>query len=115
MYCDSRSEVNMHCICTTVIHYNVLVLSINELQIYFSELKYTYTESRASYSMFSLLCDVGGALGLILGSTVLTFFEVADLALTLVVQAVDRNEKDRSLDRSKTRHSAQVVPATNSE
>jgi len=53
------------------------------LQIFFSELKYTYVESEPAYTVLALLCDIGGALGLILGSTMLTFCEFADFLMIL--------------------------------
>jgi len=51
--------------------------------VYFSDLKYTYIEAEYAYSVWALMCDIGGALGLILGSTLLTFCEFADLIITL--------------------------------
>jgi len=56
---------------------------LNVMQVYFSELKYTYIEAEAAYTELALLCDIGGALGLILGSTMLTFCEFTDLLVTL--------------------------------
>jgi len=35
-----------------------------------------------AYPALSLLCDIGGALGLILGSTMLTFCEFSDFLIT---------------------------------
>jgi len=52
-------------------------------EVFFSELKYTYVESSAAYPALALLCDIGGALGLILGSTMLTFCELADFLFIL--------------------------------
>jgi len=52
-------------------------------QIYFSELKYVYVESVAAYMPLCLMCDIGGALGLILGSTMLTFCEFGDFLFML--------------------------------
>jgi len=46
---------------------------------------YTHVEAQAAYSWLALLCDIGGALGLILGSTILTFCEFADF---FVLQAI---------------------------
>jgi len=51
--------------------------------VFFSELKYTHVESEAAYPALALLCDIGGALGLILGSTMLTFCELADFLIIL--------------------------------
>lgn len=77
-------------------------------KVFFSELKYTYTESTVSYNVLALMCDVGGALGLILGSTVLTFFEFADLVLTLVLTSIDRRVKNKA--KQKTQRTTSVTP-----
>lgn len=53
------------------------------LEIFYSELTYEDIQTLASYDILSLLCDIGGALGLILGSTVLTLFEIVDFILTV--------------------------------
>ena len=52
-------------------------------EVYYSELKYTYVESEAAYTSLALMCDIGGALGLILGSTMLTLCELADFLLII--------------------------------
>jgi Amiloride-sensitive sodium channel len=49
--------------------------------VFFSDLKITHIETTAAYTSLALLCDIGGALGLILGSTLLTFCEIADATL----------------------------------
>ena len=56
------------------------------LQIFFSELKYTRIEAEVGYTLLDLTCDIGGALGLILGCTVITVCEFADY-LVLVAAA----------------------------
>ena len=48
------------------------------MQVYFSELMYTSIVTEAAYTWLALLCDIGGVLGLILGSTVLTLCEFTD-------------------------------------
>jgi len=55
------------------------------VQIFFSELKYTYIEEQKAYTMLSLMSDIGGALGLILGSTMLTVCEFGDFLITLAL------------------------------
>jgi len=52
-------------------------------KIYFSELKHTYIESKEAYTVLALMCDIGGALGLILGSTLLTVCEFTDFLIIL--------------------------------
>jgi len=64
-------------------------------KVFFSELQYTHIEAEPAYTLLALTCDVGGALGLILGSTLLTFCEVADLVLALVCARIKvRTAKD---------------------
>jgi len=46
--------------------------------IYYEELSYELVEEKPSYSLFSLLGNIGGLLGLFLGSSVLTYFEFLD-------------------------------------
>jgi len=58
-------------------------LLLYAVQVFFSELKYTYIEAGKAYPALALLCDIGGALGLILGSTMLTFCELVDLLVSL--------------------------------
>jgi len=57
-------------------------------QVFFSELKYTFVETEAAYTALALMCDIGGALGLILGSTMLTFCEFTDLLVMLAAKAL---------------------------
>jgi len=52
-------------------------------KVFYSEMKYTYVEYEAAYTVLALMCDIGGALGLILGSTLLTFCEFADFLIIL--------------------------------
>ena len=53
------------------------------MQIFFSELKYTHIDAEEAYVALSLMCDIGGALGLILGSTVLTLCEFTDFLFVI--------------------------------
>ena len=50
--------------------------------IFFSELSYEKIESEKAYDIESLWCDIGGAFGLILGSTLLTLIEIGDFLVT---------------------------------
>ncbi|XP_030836701.1 acid-sensing ion channel 2 isoform X4 [Strongylocentrotus purpuratus] len=49
------------------------------LSIYFQEMSIQQINQQVDYTFFSLLCDIGGSLGLWLGGSVLTFFEFFDL------------------------------------
>ena len=46
---------------------------------------HTHVEAEAAYSWLALLCDIGGALGLILGSTILTFCEFTDFLVLQII------------------------------
>ena len=58
------------------------------VQIFFSELTVTHVETQEAYSWLSLLCDIGGSLGLILGSTVLTMCEWTDFLFILAASCI---------------------------
>ena len=55
------------------------------VKIFFSELKYMYIEAQEAYTVLALMCDIGGALGLILGSTMLTLCEFGDFLISLAI------------------------------
>jgi len=53
------------------------------LEIYFSTLQYVDVVSVAAYSLMALLSDVGGALSLLLGATLLTVYELLEFSVQL--------------------------------
>ena len=54
---------------------------------FYPELSYTSIKQQASFSFISLLSEVGGFLGLLLGASVLTVCELVDfLALALLAR-----------------------------
>ena len=53
------------------------------LDISYSQLSYIDIQTTPAYDLLTLVCDVGGALGLILGGTLLTIFEFAQLFVQL--------------------------------
>lgn len=55
------------------------------INIFFSSMVSQEIEERPAYTWLALLSDVGGAFGLILGSTVLTVFEFVDFLAVLIV------------------------------
>lgn len=59
-----------------------------EIQIYFDELIHEDIKTIKAYSLLALFCDIGGAMGLILGSTVLTVFELMDFSLVALYDSV---------------------------
>ncbi|XP_022106645.1 acid-sensing ion channel 1C-like [Acanthaster planci] len=49
-----------------------------KIEIYYEELSVESMEQQEAYTFFALLCDLGGALGLWLGGSILTFVEILD-------------------------------------
>lgn len=58
------------------------------LDIFFSDLTYTNIQTSPAYGVLNLFCDIGGALGLILGGTVLTTFEILQFLIGLVTDLI---------------------------
>ena len=88
-------------------------------QIFFTELKYTFVETQAAYTSQSLLCDVGGCLGLILGATMLTLCETTDFICRLFVHWVRTRASEvvvvapsRRRDRRSGPHRSATAPHT---
>eukprot|EP00794_Sanderia_malayensis_P005315 gene5315-5984_t len=55
-----------------------------KVTIFYSDLSYEYVEQQPSYDLKILLGDIGGQLGLFLGSSVLTYLEIVDCLFMLV-------------------------------
>jgi len=53
------------------------------LDIFYSQLNYIDIQTTPAYDLLTLVCDVGGALGLILGGTLLTVVEFLQLFVHL--------------------------------
>ncbi|XP_013384332.1 acid-sensing ion channel 5-like [Lingula anatina] len=63
-----------------------------QLDIFFREISYERREQYQAYNAFTLGCDIGGALGLILGASVLTLFEVGDFIILMVLKGKWRRQ-----------------------
>ena len=59
-----------------------------DLSIYYPDLSIEKVQEQPAYSVLALLCDVGGAMGLILGSTILTLAEVSEFLVNIVYDAI---------------------------
>ena len=57
---------------------NISLRRASGIDIYFQNLMISQIVHTEGYSLFTLLCDIGGALGLLLGASVLTVGEVLD-------------------------------------
>lgn len=49
-----------------------------ELAIFYRELSYEQITQQVAYDIFSLFCDIGGSMGLFIGASVLTIFEIVE-------------------------------------
>ncbi|XP_074655666.1 uncharacterized protein LOC141909180 [Tubulanus polymorphus] len=58
------------------------------LNMYFKELSYRKIEQYPDYGMFSFLGEVGGYMGLLLGASIFTLFEIVDLILHNVAKSI---------------------------
>jgi len=58
------------------------------LDIFYSDLSYVDIQTTPAYDFLTLVSDVGGALGLILGGTLLTIVEIVQLFIQLFNEIV---------------------------
>ena len=58
------------------------------MDIFYSDLSYVDIQTIPAYDFLTLVCDIGGALGLILGETLITIVEFAPLFVQLFIEIV---------------------------
>ncbi len=56
------------------------------IRVYYSQLIEQVVTHQAAYSLLTMLCDVGGALGLILGASIISVIELFDFILILLMK-----------------------------
>ncbi|XP_064649798.1 uncharacterized protein LOC135501567 [Lineus longissimus] len=69
------------------------------IDLYFSELSYELIQQMPAYTIFDLLSDVGGSLGLFIGASVISAFELLDLFLFNYFKK--RRSRNEDLSRAK--------------
>ena len=66
---------------SVIIDSNFLKKNFLNLNIFYRQLSYEYIQQQKAYDIFSLICDIGGSMGLFIGASMLTVVEVIDLLL----------------------------------
>ncbi|XP_067664820.1 acid-sensing ion channel 1-like [Haliotis asinina] len=69
------------------------------LEMYMSSMTYEHIEKQLEYEILDLFCDIGGALGLLLGASLLTVLEVIDFLFITVFSMVFDKNKVHKIDR----------------
>ncbi len=62
------------------------------MDIFYKEISFQVVEQQKAFEFLSLLSEVGGFLGLLLGASVLTVFELFDFLVLLLVSKANRNK-----------------------
>ena len=58
------------------------------VDIFYSQLSYVDIQTTPAYDLLTLVCDIGGALGLILGGTLLTIVEFLQFLVQIFTELV---------------------------
>ncbi|XP_046582534.1 acid-sensing ion channel 1-like [Haliotis rubra] len=69
------------------------------LEMYLSSMTYEHMEKQVGYGILDLFCDIGGALGLLLGASLLTVLEVFDFLCITVFSVVFEKNKVHQINR----------------
>ncbi|XP_067667605.1 acid-sensing ion channel 2-like [Haliotis asinina] len=69
------------------------------LEMYMSSMTYEHIEKQLEYGVLDLFCDIGGALGLLLGASLLTVLEVFDFICIAVFSMFFEKNKVHKIDR----------------
>ncbi len=65
------------------------------MDIFYQELSYQQIELNPAFEFLSLLSEIGGFLGLLLGASVLTLFELFDYIICLIISKM-KQKKSRN-------------------
>ncbi|XP_041378064.1 uncharacterized protein LOC121390337 [Gigantopelta aegis] len=66
-------------VATSNVDNNFIRENFLQLDIFYRERSYEQITQQVAYDVFALLCDIGGSMGLFVGASVLTVFELFDL------------------------------------
>ncbi|XP_053396435.1 uncharacterized protein LOC123544907 isoform X3 [Mercenaria mercenaria] len=67
-----------------------------QLDIFYRQLSYEYISQHKAYDFFALICDIGGAMGLFIGASMLTIVEIIDLFLIQLPIFKRKEEKQKN-------------------
>ena len=68
--------------------------------IFFTELKIKRMEQSVAYNLYSFFSDLGGSLGFLLGVSILSLMEVADLGVSAVLDRLKDRSRGKEINAS---------------
>ncbi|XP_033763356.1 uncharacterized protein LOC117344638 [Pecten maximus] len=90
---DQMQEHLSNYVMSTKVDHNVIMDNYLELDIYYREMNYEEIRQQRAYDIFSLLCDIGGSMGLFVGASVMTMFEILDLFINHSAERLLRSKR----------------------
>ncbi|XP_071124646.1 degenerin-like protein del-10 [Mytilus edulis] len=66
-----------------------------QLDVFYRELSYEEIDQQEAYDIFGLLCDIGGSMGLFIGASVMTMFELVDFVMNISAERAIRSKRFR--------------------
>lgn len=67
------------------------------INVYYSEMKYTSIEELEKTNFLDLIASVGGTLGLFLGMSFLSFFEIFDVVIEIIYMFMENRKIRRKI------------------
>ena len=71
------------------------------LDIHYNQLSVEEVEQQEAFAFLSLLGEIGGFLGLLLGASVLTVCEIFDFVVTYIAAAWQKKKEEKQLKEKK--------------
>ncbi|OWF41244.1 degenerin-like protein del-10 [Mizuhopecten yessoensis] len=90
---DQMEDHLSNYVTSTQVDHNVIMDNYLQLDIFYREMNYEEIRQQKAYDIFSLLCDIGGSMGLFVGASVMTIFEIIDLFLNHSAERLLRQNK----------------------
>ena len=94
-----------------VTNFDQLKRNVLSLNIYYDDLQYRLVEEVPAMDLFTLISNVGGTLGLFLGMSFLSFLEIAELLLEIILLKIDIYKERKVTNLVKINENAPETPS----
>jgi len=85
-HCQRRCEQDIYVPSTETYQMTADEKNLSKIRLYYQDFTFDDIEESYDYGAVSLLCDIGGSLGFLLGVSVLTLFEIVDAMARAMVR-----------------------------
>jgi len=86
--CQRQCDENIYVTSSETFQMEANETKLSKLRLFYQDFTFDEIIETADYGLVSLLCDIGGSMGFLLGVSVLTLFEIVDAVTQAVLKLV---------------------------